>query len=115
MKTLYLLGIIYVALNLQACASLEGTKPADPNPPALKDPIKVSIIAPEKKLGMPYQVLGKASISKYNAAGNMRQEATIKDLMREFAANMNGDAVINIHRDHSNVTATVVAYKRVMV
>ena len=50
-----------------------------------KDPINVSfltIVKPDR----PYQVLGKANVAKYNPVGIKRQEATLRDLMREQAA-----------------------------
>lgn len=124
MKTLYLLGIIYIGLILQGCASAEGMKspPQAPTPyeqnwqtiktTPPKDPIKVSFLTPDKKLPLPYEVIGKATVSKFNMAGVKRQEATIRDIMRQLAASVDGDAVIDLNHNKGSVTATVIAYKQ---
>ena len=127
MKTLYLLGVIYIALITQGCASTDGLKSSSkpispteqtlqaPKSQHLKDPIKVSFLPPEKKLGLPYQVLGKAKVSKYNLVGVKRQEATIRDIMRQLAASVNGDAVIDLKHEQASVTATFIASNHVVV
>jgi hypothetical protein len=110
MRTLYLLVVINVALILSACTSNEAVtnyKPA-PNDPR-QDPIKISYNKPPSQ---PYQVIGLASVSKYNDEGIKRQEATVRDLMREQAASLHGDAIIDVKNVDQSVTATVIAYKQ---
>lgn len=127
MKTLYLLTLISAALILTSCASTDAVHPtpnksspseqalAQPKQDLSKNPLDVSFVAAKKPLNVPYQVIGKASVSQYNMVGIKRQEATIRDIMRQLAASLNGDALIDLERDHHVVTAKVVAYKRVMV
>jgi hypothetical protein len=120
MRTLYLLGVIYIALILPGCANNISSPEkctTDKNPPQTvqhKDPINVSFLNVQKPI-RPYQVIGQANVSKYNVVGIKRQEATLRDLMREQAASLNGDAIINIKNEDKTVTATVIAYKQVLV
>jgi hypothetical protein len=125
MRILYLLGIIYIALIVSSCAtppyrpaavvSTEKTTVTPTCSSHHKDPLSVSLLnisSPDR----PYQVLGEARVSKYNIVGIKRQEATIRDIMRNLAASLNGDAVINIkNNDDQTISATVIAYKQVMV
>jgi hypothetical protein len=127
MKTLYLLGAIYIALITQGCTTTDLAQPAPPSTTATelplkptqnhhhKDPLNVSFITPEKQLNLPYQVVGKATVSKFNAVGVKRQEATIRDIMRQLAASLDGDAVMDVKRDKGIVTAKVIAYKQLIV
>lgn len=79
------------------------------------DPISVAIYSKDKKPDAPYQVVGLTKISKFNQGGNLRQEATLHDLMRQVASALGGNAVINVKDHKKSVTATVVATKRVIV
>lgn len=80
-----------------------------------KDPINVSFYNEKKKIVRPYQIMGKATVSKYNLAGIKRQEATVKNIMRNLAASLDGDAVIDIKHDAKSFSGTVVAYKKVLL
>jgi PBP1b-binding outer membrane lipoprotein LpoB len=101
MRTLYLLIVINVALIVSGCSSM--TKPHPPEeyspPPTChhhhKDPVNVSFLYREIP-NRPYRVLGVAEVSKFNTRGIKRQDATIRDLMREQAASLDGDAIIDI-------------------
>ena len=57
-----------------------------------------------------YTVLGKAIISEYNPVGIKRQEACIRDALRNLAATMGGDAVIELDKNNKTVTGTVIAF-----
>lgn len=113
MRILYLPSIIYIALILSSCASTNPKPPAN-LPPQHKDPIAVSLLNKEQP-SRPYTILGKASVSKYNMVGIKRQQATIHDLMRQQAAMLDGDAIIDLKNKNSEVTATVIAYKQILV
>lgn len=121
MKTLYRLSIIYIGLALTSCASMID-RPTPPNKPSAvaplppmaeqskKNPLKVAFYTKGHPKSA-YTVVGEESISKFNLGGNKRQEANIRDGMRELAAAMGGDAVINIKHDAKEITGTVVAYQ----
>jgi hypothetical protein len=115
MRILYLLGIIYVVLVLSSCANTTEQSSSNQTHPApvtkeKKNPLAVSFYTKEQPK-VPYEVLGEESISKFNPGGHKRQEAYIRDGMRELAAAMGGDAIINIKHDAKTITGTVVAFK----
>lgn len=128
MKTLYLLAAIYTGCTLAGCAEINTThtthtkihsphkvtsKATPPNAQYFpKNPMTVSFYPTGKDPKHPYVVLGKETISKYNVVGIKRQEASIHDAMRNLAAAMGGDAVINIQLDGKTVTGTVIAYEK---
>ena len=121
MKTLYLVSIIYIALILSACtntchpAVIINDDVTAVTPRCHKKPVDVSVLT-NIKPDRPYKIVGKATVSKYNIVGIKRQEATMRDIMRQLAASLDGDAVIEIHnKDDKTVTATVIAYNRVLV
>ena len=123
MRTLYLLNFIFIALFLSACAANNDTLATDKPDPALitppqchhhHDPLHVSFLTNENP-NHPYQIVGQAKVSKYNVAGVKRQAATVHDIMRELAASLDGDAIINIKHDDRTVTATVISYKKIMM
>jgi uncharacterized protein YceK len=123
MKPLYLLGVINVALIMSGCATNISHQTLEPEQqttvaPAKchvhKDPLNVSVITKEKP-ARPYTVIGKARVSKYNVAGNKRQEATMRDIMRQLAASLNGDAVIEVQNREKEITATVITYQPIIV
>lgn len=78
--------------------------------PPKKNPIAVTLYTHGKKPSKPYTIVGHETVSKYNLVGMKRQEAHIRDVMRNLAANMGGDAVIDISHDDKTVQATVIAY-----
>ena len=133
MRTLYLLVVINIALILSACATTDttpmatngdstlstttaaGTTTTPPKCHHHKDPLHVSLMNGLQQPSSPYQVLGEAKVSKFNTVGIKRQEATMRDLIRQQAASLGGDAVINFRHDDKTISATIIAYKRVLV
>lgn len=119
MRTLYLLGLIYIALFLSSCTTTTHTENPPPAKPcaschAEKDPLNVSFLNSEPP-GRPYHVLGKATVSQYNKVGIKRQEATVKDLMSQLAAAQGGDALMNIRKHGDEITGTVISYQQILV
>lgn len=119
MRILYLLSLIYIAFALTSCTTNQSdprifqpvtTRPIEPaTHHQKKNPLTVSFFT-KGQPNVPYKIVGQESISKYNLGGNKRQEANIRDGMRELAAAMGGDAVIDIKHDSKTITGTVVAY-----
>lgn len=111
--------MVIMGLALSGCASIHATHNQTQNtqktsPPTKqcphKNPMEVSFYSNGKNPANPYTVVGSATVSKYNSAGNKRQEATIHDAMRSAAAEMGGDAIINVKRNEKTVSGTVIAY-----
>jgi hypothetical protein len=122
MRTLYLVSTIYIVFAVTGCSTVEQpashstyntkqiTGPIQQPACATKNnPLKVSFYT-HSTPSVPYKIIGEESISKYNLGGNKRQEANIRDGMRELAAAMGGDAIINIKHDSKSVSGTIVAY-----
>jgi hypothetical protein len=80
------------------------------NATPLKDPYTVKVYSPHEQLLAPYKVIGQATISKFKAGGIKRQKACIQDSLRNVAAAMGGDAVIDLALNDKTVTGTVIAY-----
>jgi hypothetical protein len=124
MKPLYLLGIIYVAFMMSGCTTVNHQVPmpteatqVDPvchKHKAHGDPIKVSVLTHQDKPAHPYKVIGKARISKYNVVGIKRQEATMREIMRQLAVSMDGDAVIDVKNHGRDLVATVITYNETL-
>jgi hypothetical protein len=121
MKISYLLVAI-MGFTLSGCSSISSVQPVNKQvqnssktaPPIQKchrNPMEVSFYTNGVNPSNPYTVVGNASVSQYNMAGNKRQEATIHDAMRSAAASMGGDAVINLKRNDATVSGTVIAYQ----
>lgn len=120
MRTLYLLVVINVVLILSSCATNHyPATPVEPAPETApechhhKDPVAVSFLK-TGTFSRPYTVLGKTEVSRFNTVGIKRQEATIRDLMREQAASLDGDAIIDMKHDDKMITATVIAYQKTL-
>lgn len=121
MKSLYLLIIIYIGFYLIGCAgttnhpnysqNTKQTNQANAINPQAKDPLTVTMYNDSQKPSNRYKILGTETISKFNYNGIKRQIASIHDAMRNLAAKMGGDAVINIAHDDKTVTGTVISYE----
>jgi hypothetical protein len=55
-----------------------------------------------------YKVIGQVAVNRYNKVGVKRQKAIINDLIRNKAASLGGDAVVNIHKNSNLTTGEVV-------
>ncbi len=123
MKLLYLLGLIYLSLALAACTTTQNkplsykaivdryVKPPQDNCPIPKKKVK---LYSKLKPATPYKVIGKARVSKYSENGAKRQKTTINGLMRQLAASVGGDAVIELTQDGDAVSGTIVKYRKAL-
>ena len=66
-------------------------------------------------LKRPYRVIGKEVVSRYNFTGLERQSRTMDEIMKNLAASMGGDAVINVSADNQKVEGTVVSFEKVLL
>lgn len=118
MKALFL--IITIVLFFTGCATHQCCEQpvqnccgqtAKINPPTSlkKNPIAVAFY--DNKPTTPYKVIGTETVSKYNGVGIKRQEASIHDAMRNLAAAMGGDAIIDVMHDDKTVTGTVIGFE----
>lgn len=120
-----LFTILTLALGLTACAANKQVCPS-PTQDYLSNPVSVN--ASYKKQAnriYPSQVKfllkttstknclmkGDISVSRYNKWGFKRQHAVVNDLMREKAASMGSNAIINLKKSDNTVTGTAVYYE----
>lgn len=57
-------------------------------------------------------MIAKESVSTFNLGGIKRQDAAIHDALRDIAASLGGDAVINITKDETHATGTIVSFEK---
>ena len=58
----------------------------------------------------PYKELGRVSVDKYSALGMSRSGDEIHRLMKEKAASIGGDAIINVTEDFASVSGVVIVF-----
>lgn len=133
MRRLYLLIVIIIGFTLSGCTSTTANMTSQATPIkqpvknkrhsvrksvkklqscTSKDPISIQVFPDGTQLNHHYKILGQETISKFNSNGIKRQEACIHDALRNLAASLGGDAVINITRDEKHVTGTIVAFDK---
>lgn len=118
MRALYLLALIYIGFTLSSCSTVETPSSkstfAQETNYKKKNPFSVSFYS-HTKPKKPYMIIGEEHFSKFNSGGNKRQEAIIRDGMRELAAAMGGDAVIDLKHDNKSISGTVIAFQETPV
>lgn len=75
-----------------------------------KNPITVAFYPQGMLPNSPYKIIAKESVSQFNSGGIKRQDAVVHDVLRQLAASVGGDAVINIRRDHNKIYGEVVKF-----
>jgi hypothetical protein len=101
-----------VCLILWGCSTVQKTENRSPQVGAKtpqKNPLNITLFTHGKTPRVPFKIIGTEKVSKYNFGGIKRQEAHIRDIMRHLAANLGGDAVINIAPQDKNIVGTIIA------
>jgi hypothetical protein len=60
----------------------------------------------------PFRELGRVSSGKFGALGRSRKREAIDDELKKKAAELGGDAVINITEDFASVSGVVIAFQK---
>jgi hypothetical protein len=106
----YVLSVSFLALSLTGCSTPTQNDSFfhTHNPEvAVKKPESVQILSTIPAKGS-YVLLGQISTSEYSASGIKRQLATIHLLLQRHAANLGGNAIMNIRQKHNTVIADVI-------
>lgn len=62
-----------------------------------------------------YRIIGVATVSKYNLFGIPREEAMLNDMMKDLAASIGGDGLMNISQNGDSLQANVIAYEKILI
>lgn len=63
----------------------------------------------------PYRIIGKETVSRYNLIGLERPPKNLDLLMKNLAASMGGDAIIDKRMDQKKVEGTVISFEKVLL
>lgn len=64
----------------------------------------------------PYKVIGIATVAKSNLLGIPRKDETVHSMMKELAASIGGDAVINMNDNGKNqVQGNVIQFRKILI
>jgi hypothetical protein len=76
---------------------------------------EVAFYSHESSIKRPYRIIGKETVSRYNFIGIKRHSHRVDELMKNLAAAMGGDAIINISSDQQKVEGTVISFEKVLL
>ena len=63
-----------------------------------------------KKLNTSYQKIAVISVDHYNLVGIKRQQAIIDDLLKNNAASLGGNAIIDVHENDGKIVGHVIRF-----
>jgi hypothetical protein len=107
-----LLATALLVLLISSCSSVRTTSP-DVYP--AKNPQAVSVYTKDQSPHTAYRVIGIANVSKYNFLGLPRQAATMQALLKQQAASIGGDGVINVSENDARMQANVIAFQKILI
>lgn len=100
--------ILAVALLFVIGCATERVMTTDSKQLPPTDPDAVTIYLSNKKPPYPYEAIGRVSVDKRSLIGLSRSGDEIYKNLREKAASIGGDAVINITEDSGSMSGVVV-------
>lgn len=80
-----------------------------------KKPEHVALYINQDKPMMPYRVIGVATVARHNFMGLSREDSTIHDMMKNLAASVGGDGLININEVKDGIQATIIQYQKILI
>jgi len=80
-----------------------------------KTPQTISLYTNDNKPNAAYRVIGIANVSKTNIFGMQRDQSTLDAMMKQLAANLGGDGLIEINQTDQSIQAKVIAYQKILL
>jgi hypothetical protein len=80
-----------------------------------KNPQLVSLYTNNNKPHAAYRVIGVAKVSKYNILGERRQDETVHTMMKNLAASIGGDGLIDVNHTEQETQANIIAYQKILI
>src|SRR3990167_480674 len=117
MKKNYIFFVIFTMLSVISCSTNQNYQSKQSVKDYSSGKALPKMVAVYQKNQLPhaaYRVIGTANISKHNLLGFERDETTINNMMKKFAASIGGDALIDIKNNRDVVEAQVIQFQKVM-
>ena len=80
-----------------------------------KNPQTIKVFSEANKPSSPYRVIGVATVAKYNLIGFERKQDLAESMLKNLAASIGGDGIINFAIKPEMFQAQVIAYQKIML
>lgn len=80
-----------------------------------KNPQSIALYQNSDSPHAPYRIIAMASVSRHNLLGIERSEATMQTMMKQLAANMGGDGLIDVNKSPNDLKAQVIAFQKILI